>query len=519
MTHRITAAAAIAAFSLALSGSADARRMPAPEPVVRQVVALPESIRGVQFPGYTADGSRLLAAATSTEWDGTQIVSFAESGSKLRCLTCGAWSGPALLKPFAFEDGRRVLVRIGEQTAVSSADHGVLECAPSVLDCRTSKVVPIVSPSADDPNVEQDQREFRIAPDNEHVALTQIRRSAGGRSTGVGIVGKLIRGADAYRVADARVVAVDGELKGFTPDGKSVTFARFLGAFEAGNPDDVQIGLRKGRESRLTYALDWDEDVDLAPRRYRGRTWMVVGSARGQGFLETVSQVRRPTAIEVGLSALPFAVFVNRGADIAEPWLVDRTSARAGQLGQPLAPGAVASGWDSRAVTRWKPDGTAIVFWQRQIGGTGTRVVIARLPGRRARQAHAGRTPTPRWAPSLAGFVPPDPALPQSRPGKVSGHMQVVTGPYPLPSFQRFVEITYVNFADRRGFVIDGVERSHYDAPGLYGGRSQYSADLTVSGSHAGFLRATDVVVTTAGIRGTIESEVDGRRLSLGPLP
>jgi hypothetical protein len=519
MSHRITAASVAAAFSVALPGLAEARKEPAPEPIVQHVVPLPASVTEVQFPGYTADGSRLLAGATSTEWEGTQIVSFSENGSKLRCLTCGVWNGPVLVKPFAFEDGRRVLVRIGDQTALRSADHGVLECAPSVVNCRTAKVVPIVAPAADDPNVEQDQREFRIAPDNEQVALSQIRRSADGRSTGVGIVGKLVRRAAAYHVVDARVVAMDGELKGFTPDGKSVTFARFLGAFEAGNPDDVQIRLRKGRETRLTYALDWDEDVDLAPHRYRGRNWMVVGSARGKGLLETVSQVKRPTAIEAGLSALPFAVFLNRSADIAEPWLVDRASARAGHPGRPLAPGAVASGWDSRAVTRWKPDGTAIVFWQRRIGGTGTRVVIDRLPARRAKHAHAGRTRTPRWAPPLAGFVPPDPALPQSRPGKVSGQMQIVTGPSPLPNFQRFVEIAYTNFADERGFVIDGVERSYYDAPGLYGGRSQYTADLTVSGKHTGFLKANKVVITTAGIGGTIESNVDGRRLALGPLP
>jgi hypothetical protein len=519
MSNRTKGASLVAALSLALPAVAEAHRRPTADPIVQHVVPLPVSVTEVEFPGYTAEGSRLLAGAASTEWDGTQIVSFTENGSNLRCLTCGDWHGAALTKPFAFEDGRRVLVRIGDQTAVSPADHGVVECAPSVLDCKTAKVVPIIAPSAGDPNVEQDQREFRIAPDGVHVALSQIRRSATGRSTGVGIVGRLVRQQDSYRVADARVVATGGELKGFTPDGKSVTYARFLGAYEAGNPDDVRIRLRRGTETRLTYALDWDEDVDLGPRRWRGRNWMVVGSARGRGLLEAVSQVWRPTAIEAGLSALPFAVFLNRSAEIAEPWLVDLAAARAGDLGRPLAPGAVAAGWDSRAVTRWKPDGTAIVFWQKRIGGTGTRVVVDRLPARRPKHIHADPTPTPSWAPPLAGFVPRDPPLPQARPGRVSGSMNVVTGPSPLAGYLRFIQITYANFADRRGFVINGIERSYYDAPALYGGRSLYSASLTVSGWHTGYLKATDVPISTAAIGGTIESEVDGRHLALGPLP
>jgi hypothetical protein len=520
MSNRTKVASFVAAFSsLALPVVAEARPRSTADPIVQHVVPLPASVTEVEFPGYTEDGSRLLAAAASTQWDGTHIVSFTEQGSKLRCLTCRVWHGAALTKPFAFEDGRRVLVRVGDQTAVSPADHGIVECTPSVLDCNKAKVVPIIAPSGGDPNVEQDQREFRIAPDGVHVALSQIRSTATGLSTGVGIVGRLVRQPGSYRVADARVVATGGELKGFTPDGKSVTYARFLGAFEAGNPDDVRIRLRRGTETRLTHALDWDEDVDLGPRRWRGRNWMVVGSARGKGLLETVSQVRRPTAIEAGLSALPFAVFLNRSADIAEPWLVDLAAARAGDLGRPLAPGAVAAGWDSKAVTRWKPDGTAIVFWQKRIGGTATRVVLDRLPARRPKHVHADRTPTPTWAPALAGFVPRDPPLPQARPGRVSGSMTVVTGLSPLVGYQRFIQITYASFADRRGFVINGVERSYYDAPALYGGRSLYSASLSVSGKHTGYLKATNVPISTAAIGGRIESEVDGRHLALGPLP
>jgi S-formylglutathione hydrolase FrmB len=493
-------------------------RASASERVAQQVVPLPGSITKVQFPNWTADGSRIIAAADSTEFAGTQLVTFAPDGSRLRCLTCAAWTGPPLLKVFPFGDGRRVLVRIGRQSAVAPADHGVVECAPSVSRCNRARVVPIVPPSAGDPNVIQDERELRIAPDGRHVALTQLRRTAGGSIVGLGVVGRLARGRAAYRVANARVVAVDGELKNFTPDGREVLFARFLGAFEAGNPDDVAVDLRSGRERRVTRALDWDEDVDQSPRRFRGRRWLVVGSARGTGLLETVSQVRRPTAIETGLSALPFAVFTAGTGGIAEPWVVPRDSDR---LGQPLAPGAAAAGWNSRPNFSWNPNGTAVVFWQFATEDRDrTRVVVARLPERRgSARERVHPTPVARFAPRLAGYVPREPAVPAGRKGRVSGRMRVTSGPSARPGFERYIEVSYRHFADRRGFVIDGVERSYYDRPTLYGAPSLYSAALEVSGSHTGYLRATDVAISQGGIEGLIRSRVDGRRLVLGSPP
>jgi hypothetical protein len=178
------------------------------------------------------------------------------------------------------------------------------------------------------------------------------------------VVGRLVRNEEGYRVEDARVVAVGGELKSFTPDRQSVVLARFARAFEAANPDDVLVDLRTGAESRLTYAPDWDEYAEPGPAR------------------------------------------------------------------------------------------------------------------------HPAPSPT-------AG----------------------------TPNYQRAIEIRYVGFSDERGFVIDGVERSLYDRPGLYGGRALYNADLTVSGKHTGYLHATNVQLTPLSVRGTIESQLDGRRLTLGPLP
>lgn len=490
------------------------------EPVVTRAVPLPSSITRVQFPNYTADGSRILAAARSTEFEGTQLVSFSAAGSDLRCLTCG-WAGPEMQKVFPLPDGKRVLVRIGVQSVVTPAEHAVVECTPSVLDCRQAAVIPIEAPSAGDPTVVQSQREFRVAPDGRHVALTQIRTTRRGSIDGIVVVGRLVRRASSYRVVDARVVAERGEVKGFTPDGQAVLVARFNAPVEAGNPDDIRVDLRSGRETRVTYHPDWEEDLDIAAQRWRGRRWMVVGSARGTGLLETVSQLRRPGAIEPAISGLPFRLYTLRNPEIAEPWLVSLSAERRGRLGQPLAPGAVASGWNSRPNFVWKPDGTAILFWQRGVADENrTRVMVARLTQRRPRPHRARPTPASRWAPALAGYVPRDAPQPTSRKGRVSGRMRVELAAAPPGSgYERFIRVRYVNFADRRGYVIDGVESGYYDVPGLFGADSRYSADLVLSGRHRGYLRASNVVIEPGAIRGTIRSRVDGRTLALGPLP
>ena len=73
-------------------------------------------------------------------------------------------------------------------------------------------------------------------------------------------------------------------------------------------------------------------------------------------------------------------------------------------------------------------------------------------------------------------------------------------------------EVTYRDFSDDGRWVIDGQERAEYR--GLLSGETHYTADLTVTGRHRGFLRA-DATISPAGITGRIDSEVDGHDLHL----
>lgn len=483
------------------------------ETVAFQVVPLPETLTAVQFPWFTADGEALLFSAQPEGSPRVELMSVREDGSELRCLSCGVAPEVTepLLKPLPFTDGRRVILRVGLQNPGRAADHAVFECRPSVAQCNEAELVPIVIPPDDPEIVRQDQREFKIAPDGRHVGFTQVRAAAGGGTLLTAIVGTMEREGDVYPVRDARVVSTLGELKGFTPDGKSVIVTGFESPYEAANPDATTLDLTTGAVTRVTRYPDYDEPVDFSPD---GR-WFVVGSARTSGLCETVAQVRRPNFLGDGLEPLIGSLFVSDRASLLQPWIVATDLESADHPGQQLNPGSAAEGYSGRAFPNWSPDGTRVTFWEGTTEPnlpptTGTRIVVARLVGRRPVSPPGDRTsPDPVWAPPLAGLLPIPPPTPSSRAGEHGGSVEIEESTL---GDAQVIEVTYRAFSDDGEFVIDGTERAEF-AGGL-AGRTEYTADLTLSGRHSGFFRA-DAHIDASGIYGLIESELDGKRLEL----
>ena len=501
-----------------------ATRPAGPEAVELSVVPLPAEVEGARFAIWSAEGERIVFNGHVPDAEGDQVLSMAVDGTELRCLSCGAEVAAGLdpaaprLKPIPFADGRRILVRVGEQSPLRAADHGVLECAPSVDECTSAHLVPIVPPAADDPGVVQDQRELRVARDGETVGLSQVRRRADGDSALVAIVGRLQReGGDGpearYEVAGARVASDLGELKGFTPDGAAALVAGFTTLRDrAANPDVIRVDLTTGEVTDVTRADGYDEDLDLAPDQQS----YVVASGRGSGMFETVSQLHRPNFIGRGLEPLTAYLFAQHRADLLEPWLVPVGAEANGELGQPLNPDAEAEGYDGRTLVRWHPEGDRIIWWEgagdpfSPPAGGATRFVIARLTDREPVPPEAPeRSPVPDWAPLLAGYVPASWEPAESRAGTVSGRVEVIEE---TDGDQTTITVTYHDFAEEAGWVIDGVEAASFDA-GLLGS-THYTADLTLSGGHHGWLRA-DATLSAAGIDGEITSSVDGHALRL----
>jgi hypothetical protein len=476
------------------------------------VVPMPDHVTEVQLPWWSADGESIVLSARSTEFPGMQIVRVDPDGSDFTCLTCSIAAGePPLMKPIAFDDGQRVLVRIGNQTPFTNGEHAVLECSPSVAQCDVAELVPIVVPVDD--LVVQPQREFRVAPGGERVGFTQMRPNGRGDPVYVAVVAGLRREADRYELVDPRVISHRGELKQFSPDGTTAYVSSFVEGPEAGNGDVIAIDLASGDEQRITWYPDYDEPVEPSPD---GR-WFTVGSARTAKIFESIAQLRRPNVIGAAISPLALYLFNTYRDELLEPWLITADGEAAGELGLLLNPGSVADGWEGRMIPNWNPDGRRILFWEAASESTagsadaGSRVVISTLDG----IGQPGAAPTPQlpdlsWAPVLIGYAPPASAIPESRTGDASGTMEVeVTDTADLT-----ITVTYTGFSDDGDWVIDGTE-TIVNSGGPTGSLT-YTADLTLSGAHSGFLRAVDVTGTAAeGFTGTIESEVDGNAATL----
>jgi hypothetical protein len=479
-------------------------------------VPLPAGVTGARFPWFTAGGEGIVFSGIPAGSDRSEILFVREDGSGYRCLTCGVAPEVSvpLLKPIVFADDRRVVVRVGEQSPGHAADHAVLECLPDVGRCTDARLVPVVIPPPGDATVIQDQRELKVAPDGEHVAFTQVLATAIGEQAMTAVVATLHRAAGRYELRDVRAVSTRGELKSFTPDGRAVLVAAYSDTYEAANPDILRVDLATGEESRITTYPDYDEPLQMSPD---GR-WYVVGSGRTSGLLETAAQVRRPDFIGPGLAPLVGAIFVNHREQLLEPWLVRNGAEARGANGRQLNPDSASDGHHGQAIANWSPDGTRIVFSERrdapdEPGGRRTRIVVAELADRPPTRTgtRGPASPDPTWAPSLAGFVPERPDTPASRDGHRSGSVTIVEHPGAEPGVT-VRDVTYHNFSDDGRWVIDGQERAEYR--GVLAGQTHYTADLTVTGRHRGFLRA-DATISPAGITGAIDSEVDGHDLHL----
>jgi len=487
---------------------------PAPEPIALATVPVPDHVTSMRQPWWAKDGSRIIAAAVSPLYvRPAELVTVAEDGSDFRCLTCaGSLPGdPALRKPFPFPDGRRIMARVGTQNPLVAAEHAVVECTPSIADCTTAVVVPIEVPGAGDPGVTQPAREFRVAPDDVHVAFTQIRRRPEGGEVPLMVVGALTRLADRYVVEGSRVVGTDGELKEFTRDGQAILFLSSA-RDQSFNFDDYRRDLATGATTRVMRHPDYDEAIDESP----DGEWYVIGSGRTLGLWERFSQVPRPGVVDLSLAQRLLSWFLLHGeGGIGEPWLIDRHAERAGYIGQRVNAGAELEGANGRAIANWHPDGTRIVFWETidpaflAPGDPESRIRVATLTARApvAEPVVAQPLPDMPWAPPLAGFaLPPAPDPAGTFAGRVGGTMRVTLD----DATPRRLAITYDRYTDDGRSVLEGTESVLFDPANLLAA-AEWNADVVLSGCHTGFHRAQDVRIAPFVLTGTFASECDGR--------
>ncbi|MEZ5179989.1 MAG: hypothetical protein R2746_17375 [Acidimicrobiales bacterium] len=420
MTRPIALTVALALVLTACSGSSDAdgagrttttaaaerstTSAPAPtgpEPTELTVVPLPDTVLAARYDNWTADRQALVFSAVPAGSERVELYWAGIDGSDLACLTCDLArpTDDPLLKALPFSDGKRILVRVGEQSLGHQRrprrDHlhavggrvriGRLHAHRGA---RRRRRRGRAAPAG-----------VRIAPDGVGVGFTRLRTAADGDEAFTSVVGALRLDGDRYVVDHPRVVSTQGELKNFTPDGRHVLIAAFTTLpDQAANPDIVQVDLGNGDVERVTTSPDYDEDISLSPDQ---RSY-VVFSGRGSHLFETASQVARPNFIGPGLAGLFGYLFVAHRKELLEPYLVGVGAEQQGEEGQLLNPDSAADGWDGRTLASWSPDGTAVSFWEDKGDpfsaptADSTRLVVVRLTDREPVARHPAHHPRAR---------------------------------------------------------------------------------------------------------------------------
>jgi VCBS repeat-containing protein len=485
--------------------------------VERAIVQLPASLQKAQHPRFTADGKALYFNAAPVAGGRAEIYQIDVDGTNFKCLTCGVSTNITgdLSEAYQFQDGSgRYLMQVS-QSGSSSRSFAILE----LNNPNGAQLVPVAIPAGTGTPIDA-QREMRIAPDGVHVGFSQIRLGANNYAGIVPIVGKLNRTDTEYQITDARVVHPTGELREFTPDGKGVII--FGGLYEAGNADDIRVDLATGTVTRVTANLDYDEVIEYSPN---GR-WVAVGSMRTQNALTPMSQIVRPHFLP---SYIIGPVYNANATRSNEPWVIAADDELNRENGLRLFDPN--DEYTSRSTPNWNATGDAVTFWESKgldRETTETRLVVARLQYTASvGAAPADRTtPDPSWAPLHSAYQVAPPQLPGSRAGKVSGTATVTETQQPWCSTASCQSpsdpvltvrtVTYKNFADEAGLVLNGTETTLTNANLTY---IHYLADIEVSGKHTGFLQADATVKNRQNLTGYIVSRLDdGPLLGIRPV-
>jgi hypothetical protein len=515
---------------------------PPPEPITYAVVPLPEGVAPSTVE-WNESGDGFVVGFTAPDVVGTQLASVRDDGSDFRCLTC---DGPIRgnQRPVQrLRDGSRVLVA-GPNGA--SPRWSVLECAPSLLDCQSATLVPIALPANPDPTAPIIQyRVPWVTLDDAWLVWSEVRlRGPGGN---VSAMGRLVREASRYVVADARVIVppFDPETLGtdaalwrsFTQpfEAKYGALRGGLDWVEAGTPnaghyDTSVIDLETGALRRLTRHPDHDEGVRFS----RDEQWAVLQSGRTDGRVEFLGLLPRPPYIDwiafsihfVGIAGAP-GDGISPGTDPIErdcyvdPWLLDVWFERGDYIGQRLL--RPEDGWVSIEGNAggfgWSPDATRIALIERRwrYEEPASRIRIATLASREPLPPAAWvpivPTPEPTWALRYEDYRVPDTRGVTVIPGAVSGTATLRNDM--LNATRGEIEVVFDDYSDDGAHVLDGRELLRIPVIVLEG--AEYEVDVALSGAHTGSMRGSILYDFQGDVNaGEVVTEVDGRT-AVGP--
>lgn len=473
-----------------------------PPSIDRVILTMDAAVTKPVNPRYAPDGNSIYFAATPATGGRQEIYQINTDGTNTVCLTCGvAPSVTANLgKPIPFSDGTGrlvVLVDPGESPSYSIYEDGVLG----------PQLIPITPPpGAPGVIAVGPMREARISPDGKMLFFSRITLTY---STGVlqiiPVVGTLVRTATTYEVTDSRVVAPVGEGKQWTPDGKGV--ALLGGSYDEGNADDISIDLATGEVTRVTYNLDYDEDMDYSPNQQ----WIAIGSTRGFNALTPMTRIIRPSFLPAYVSAPVYGAYSTPVNVSNQEWAVSMTDEAQRINGIPLF--ITGDGWAARSMPSWTPTGDAVTFWESSVSDpTQSRLVIVNLNYTTSVGPFAQdrTTPNPTWAPTLSTYYPAPTPLPPAGTyaGPGGGTALLTETADPVNAGRTIRTVVYTNYVNEEGMILNGTETSDYQANQR---TVHYTADITVTGTHTGSMQAdANINAFAQSLTGYITSTLDG---------
>ena len=468
-------------------------------------------------PASIYNGPQVLLVST----DGAKFP----NGDRWKCITCGvpAASETGIISsfftyppPHGLPGNKQVLV-----------GNGILDCGPYLVTdprCTPSntRIYPIYlgsQPIGAGNGFSSNGREWRLSPDGVHLAWDVLSLST---FTEAQFEGRLVfdQANQRYNLVSInylpqtspyviksnnqlkfKPVAMIGELRGWSADGKSILGIQ---ANESDNVDAWATSLTTGKSTVLTNHAEYTDPMSASPNG----EWLLAEQVLGSGRMDFISGMQGIPPLTDQLSTVGYVSGIRNAGQrrFFSPWLVSPDRSQSEQVNAGSDPN-----WNAAADPAWLADSTAVVYTENLACGaniTPTPCTASTEPGGRNGRLMIARFPTlrpsdPRPPAPISDTVPwaipytPGQALPaQAAPlptgtytleGTRRGSAAVVITDNSTNSFITSIAVTYKNFSDKPGYVINGnesVQNNGTNSP--FAEQVTWMENLTLSGRHTG---------------------------------